>query len=328
MSGMVAVTEARTTMVPSADALPDVLPTDRLLASGMPVPELRRELRRIDDVRNVGSVLLTWGQALVTIGGAVWLDHPLAYAAGFLLMGPAFARFAIIAHEAAHKLLFSNKRMNDAVGRWLLAYPAFIPLEAYRRGHFAHHKEEFGPSEPDLNLYAGYPITRDSFRRKLIRDARGSSGWKNLKGLLGALRSPSARPVALRIFAMQLPLVAAAVLVGRWWLYPLFWLGPWLTTWRVINRLRSIAEHGGMVASKDRRLTTHHVRQSLAARFCLVPFNTGWHLAHHVDMGVPWRNLPALHDELVRSGWVTEDLTYPTYRALWRALRSRPAAGA
>lgn len=328
MSGMVAVTEARTTMVPSADALPDVLPTDRLLASGMPVPELRRELRRIDDVRNVGSVLLTWGQALVTIGGAVWLDHPLAYAAGFLLMGPAFARFAIIAHEAAHKLLFSNKRMNDAVGRWLLAYPAFIPLEAYRRGHFAHHKEEFGPSEPDLNLYAGYPITRDSFRRKLIRDARGSSGWKNLKGLLGAVRSPSARPVALRIIAMQLPLVAAAVLVGRWWLYPLFWLGPWLTTWRVINRLRSIAEHGGMVASKDRRLTTHHVRQSLAARFCLVPFNTGWHLAHHVDMGVPWRNLPALHDELVRSGWVTEDLTYPTYRALWRALRSRPAAGA
>ena len=53
-----------------------------------------------------------------------------------------------------------------------------------------------------------------------------------------------------------------------------------------------------------------------------VPYNTGWHLAHHVDMGVPWRNLPKLHAELVRAGWVTEELTYPTYRALWRKLAS------
>ena len=96
-----------------------------------------------------------------------------------------------------------------------------------------------------------------------------------------------------------------------------------MTVWRVINRLRAIAEHGGMTASEDRRLTTHHVRQTLA-RFVLVPFNTGWHLAHHVDMGVPWRNLPRLHAELVAAGWVTEGLEYPNYRALWRALRARP----
>ena len=60
----------------------------------------------------------------------------------------------------------------------------------------------------------------------------------------------------------------------------------------------------------------------------MVPFNTGWHLAHHVDMGVPFRNLPHLHRELVDSGWVTEDLTYPSYRALWAALSSRPPAEA
>jgi fatty acid desaturase len=322
---MVAVTEPRSTVVPAADVLPDVLPTDRLTVTGLPAPELRAELRKIADVRNVGSVLLAWTQALGTIGAAVWIGHPLAYVAAFILMGPAFARFAIIGHEAAHKLLFTNKRVNDFVGRWLLAYPSFVPLDQYRRGHFAHHKDEFGPNEPDLNLYNGYPITAASFRRKLWRDARGTSGWKNLKGLLGALRSPSSRSIALRILVMQVPLVVAAVLVGRWWLYPLLWLGPWMTTWRVINRLRSIAEHGGMQRSKDRRQTTHHVRQSWLARFWIVPLNTGWHLAHHVDMGVPWRNLPRLHAELEAAGWVTPDLTYPSYRALWRALRSRPA---
>jgi len=322
---MVAVTEARTTVVPQLDELPDVLPTARLTTSAMPVAELRGELRRIDNVRNVGSVLLCWAQPLVTIGAAVWIGHPLAYLAAFILMGPAFARLAILGHEAAHKLLFTNKRWNDAVGRWVIAYPSFVPLDAYRRGHFAHHKDEFGPNEPDMNLYNGYPITEASFRRKLWRDARGTSGWKNLKGLLNALRSPSSRLIALRIFAMQVPLVVAAVLVGRWWLYPLLWLGPWLTTWRVINRLRSIAEHGGMQRSKDRRQTTHHVEQSWLARFWIVPFNTGWHLAHHVDMGVPWRNLPKLHAELEGAGWITPDFTYPSYRALWRALRSRAA---
>ena len=313
------------TMVPGPDLLPDVLPTDRLLAGGKPVPELRSDLRRIDDRRNVGSVLLTLAQPVATIGAAIWLDTPLAWVAAFLLMGPVHARFAILAHEAAHKLLFTNKRWNDLVGRWLLAYPAFVPFDAYRRSHFAHHREEFGPGEPDMNLYVGYPITPASFRRKLRRDALGKSGWKNLRALVTALRSATARPVVLRILAAQLLVLVPLTLIGRPELYLFLWLAPWLTVWRVINRLRAIAEHGGMTLSKDRRMTTHHVRQSLPARFVLVPFHTGWHLAHHVDMGVPWRNLPALHHELVAAGWVTPGLEYPSYRALWRALRSRPA---
>ena len=312
-------------MLPAPALLPDVLPTDRLGAGGKPVPEIRNDLRRIDDLRNVGSVLLTLAQPVVTIGAAIWLDNPVAWVAAFLLMGPVHARFAILGHEAAHKLLFTNKRWNDVVGRWLLAYPALVPFDLYRRSHFAHHREEFGPAEPDMNLYVGYPITQASFRRKLRRDAVGVSGWKNLKGLLSAFRSASARPVALRILAGQLLVLVPLALIGRPELYLFLWLAPWLTVWRVINRLRAIAEHGGMARSRDRRLTTHHVRQTWPARFVLVPFHTGWHLAHHVDMGVPWRNLPRLHDELVAAGWVVPDLEYPSYRALWQALRSRPA---
>ena len=312
-------------MVPPADRLPDVLPTDRLTRSGMPVPELRAELRRIPNLRNVWAVAVAWLQAAAIIGLAVWVAHPLGYLAAVVAMGATFARLAILAHEAAHKLLFTNKRINDWVGRWLLAYPAFIPLDAYRRSHFAHHKDEFGPNEPDLGLYAGYPITPSSFRRKLVRDAVGISGWKNLTPLLRATRSSTARPLALRILGVQAVLLAVAVLAGRPELYLILWLIPWMTSWRVMNRLRAIAEHAGMERSDDRRRTTHHVRQNLAVRLTIVPYNTGWHLAHHVDMGVPWTKLPALHDELVASGWVTPGIEYPNYRSLWRALASRPA---
>lgn len=317
--------EPRATVVPAVDSLPDVLPTARLTATGVPVPEIRAELRRIASYRNVGSVVLMWTQAIATVWVAVWIGNPIAYAVAFLLMGPAHARFASLGHEAAHRLLFTNKRANDFVGRWLIGSPSFFPFDLYRRVHFAHHRDEFGPNEPDLDLYNGYPITRASFWRKMRRDAFGSTGWKNLEPLLRGIRIPAARPTVLGILAMQLPLLAAAVAVGKWWLWPLLWLGPWLTVWRVINRLRAIAEHGGMVRSKDRRLTTHHVRQGWLARFVMVPFNIGWHLAHHVDIAVPWRNLPALQRELEASGWVGQPITWPSYRALWRALRAQPA---
>lgn len=313
-------------LAPADDALPQVLPTDRLLTGGKPVPALRAELRRIPNLRNAVSVVSVLIQSFGVIALAVWLDHPLAWVAAFLLMGRAFALYAILAHEAAHRLLFSKRWANDGIGRWVLAYPAFVPFDAYRRSHFAHHRDELGPDEPDLALYARYPVTRASWRRKLTRDAVGNSGWKNLKGLLLAVRSSTARPIALRILGVQVVLVVGFALVGRPELYLFLWLAPWMTVWRVLNRLRAVAEHGGMTRSPDRRQTTHHVEQHWTARFWIAPFNTGWHLAHHVDMGIPFRHLPALHDELVAAGWVTPGLTYPSYVALWKACASRPAA--
>ena len=77
-----------------------------------------------------------------------------------------------------------------------------------------------------------------------------------------------------------------------------------------------------MQRSKDRRETTHSVRQSWAARFMLVPFNIGWHLAHHVDSGVPFRNLPRYHAALREAGYVDDMLEHPSYHELWRALRT------
>jgi fatty acid desaturase len=314
----------RHSVVPPAESLPDVLPTDRLREGARLRTDLRADLRRIPNLANVLTVVSLWVQIAAVIGGAIWLHHPVAWIVAFLLMGRAFSQLLILGHEAAHLLLFSNRKLNDFVGKWLLDYPGLVPFEIYRKGHMAHHKDEMGPDEPDKALYAPYPVTRASLRRKLTRDAFFVSGWKNMRPLLAGLRSRTGRPIALKILATQVVLVAAFTALGRPELYLFLWVAPWMTVWRVINRLRAIAEHGGLIRSSDRRQTTHHVRQSAAARFALVPYNTGWHLAHHVDIGIPYRNLPALHHELEAAGWVTPDFVYPNYRALWRALASRP----
>ena len=62
-----------------------------------------------------------------------------------------------------------------------------------------------------------------------VYPARGSSGWKSLKGLAYAWKSPTARPIAAKITAAQLGVWALLwVGLGRWWLYPVLWLAPWL----------------------------------------------------------------------------------------------------
>jgi len=311
----------------------DVMPDGRLVSS-------RREaLRQIPSMRNGLSVVSVFVQTALLIFLAVHFG-PIAWLPVFILMGRAHAQVASLMHEAAHRLLFRNRTLNDFVGRWLIGYPAFTNTDAYRRVHMAHHREEFGPNEPDIALYANYPISTASWRRKLVRDAEGQTGLRLLRDQLHGARSEVAlvRQTLFKILAVQAVLIVGAIVAGYWWAYPLFWLLPYLTVWRVINRLRSVAEHGGLMASDDRRIATHSVEQHWAARFFLVPFNIGFHLAHHVDAGVPFRNLPKYHRMLVDSSYVNVNgssndgsdkvasdgrgYQYPNYRSLWSALHT------
>ena len=304
------------------NATDDVMPDGRLVSSR------RDALRQIPSVRNGLSVVSVFAQTAVLIYLAVHFG-PIAWLPVFVLMGRAHAQFASLMHEAAHRLLFRNRSQNDFVGRWLIGYPAFTNTDAYRRVHMAHHREEFGPNEPDIALYANYPISAASWRRKLARDAQGRTGLRLLRDQLRGARSEVAvvRQTLFKILAVQAVLIVGAIVAGYWWVYPLFWLLPYLTVWRVINRLRSVAEHGGLMASDDRRIATHSVEQHWTARFFLVPFNIGFHLAHHVDAGVPFRNLPKYHQMLVDSSYVTvgsdgQGYQYPNYRSLWSALHT------
>jgi len=303
------------------DDLPPFAGSVRLRPDGRPRGAFRDELRRLPDVRNALAVVSVLTQPVVITWAVVTVDHWLAWAAGMVLMGSVFARFLALNHEAAHRLLFSNRRLNDLVGTNLLGWLAFGDgSHAYRRAHASHHRDEFGPKEPDLALYARYPIGRASMRRKLTRDAVGVSGWKNLRPPLERLLRQGRRRLGLRFLTGMAFTFTLFALAGHPWAWVLLWFVPWMTVWRVINRLRAIAEHAGMTRSDDRRRTTHDVRQSLPARVLMVPYNIGLHLAHHVDSGIPWRNLPAFHRALVEDGYAVPRITHRSYVRLWRDL--------
>ena len=308
-------------MTPASAVVPQFAGSQRLRPDGRPTREFRDQLRQIDNRRNAFTVAHTLATPVFIVWAAITIDHWAGWIAAFGLMGSVFARFAILNHEAAHRLLFSNRRINDFVGQWVFGLLAFgSGSDAYRRSHAAHHRDEFGPNEPDFLLYALYPIPVASWRRKLRRDALFVSGAKNFRSFFRSFRSLKTIQYGLRTVAGQLIVLTPLLVIGRpeLWLY--LWLVPYMTIWRVFNRLRAVAEHAGLERSPDRRLTTHHVEQSWLPRFWFVPFNTGWHLAHHVDSGIGFRNLPVLHRALVDDGYLDQAMVYPTYRSLWSAL--------
>ncbi len=315
-------------MVLDASAFPSATPTDKILLTGRPSPQWRTELRRIPNLRNAISIASIYTQTIGIIWIVLVLKHPIVFVAAFLLMGRAHAQLLALMHESAHRQLFRNRKLNDFAGRWLLGYMSFVNTDGYRYVHMAHHREEFGPNEPDIPLYSNYPITRASFWRKMRRDGLGRTGFRMLreqfKDLFGA--ESLQRATQRKIFSIHgILLIVTAIFVNPW-VYLVLWLLPYLTVWRVMNRLRAIAEHGGLRADSDTRITTHSVKQHLFSRFFLVPYNLGWHIAHHMDSGIPFRSLPKYHRQLRASGFVSEAYEYNSYLAIWRALRSRPEA--
>ena len=295
--------------------------SDLLRPDGRPIPEFRAELRRIPNLRNAITTLSILAAPIAIVAAVMAIGQWWAVVLAFLPMGNVQTRLYILHHEAAHRLLFSNRRLNDVIGINVLGWVAFgTGTHHYRRAHAAHHRDEFGPNEPDFLLYSFYPIEPSSMIRKLRRDITGVSAYRILKPRFTGLLRPKYLRLSLRFFAGQVLVFGAFLLAGAPWLYLLLWVLPYLTWYQLQNRLRSIGEHGGMTRSSDRRDTTHHVGQHPLARLLITPYGVGYHLAHHVDSGIPFRNLPRLHRALDEGGYLEGASVWPSYPALWRAL--------
>src|SRR5471032_131887 len=108
------------------------------------------------------------GVALVTL----W-PNPLTWLIAVTVVGARQLGLAILMHEAAHGGLHTNKAINEWVGQWLCAVPVGADLASYRSYHLQHHKFTQQPEDPDLSLSAPFPISKESYTRKAIRDLTG-----------------------------------------------------------------------------------------------------------------------------------------------------------
>jgi fatty acid desaturase len=261
------------------------------------------------------------------------------------LIGSRQLGLAIVMHEAAHRTLFTNRRLNDWAGNWLAAYWIFLSVELYRPYHLQHHAHTALDRDPDLILKRGFPTTPRSMARKVARDLLGIVGLKRLVGTAAFLMSAAfgkrarkgetvtfmgsevTRGDALRAllgFALTQTLLFAALWALGQPLLFLLWAGSWLTTQNLVTRIRSIAEHAMTPATDDPFQNTRTVRAGWLARLFVAPNRVNHHLEHHLLMTVPHHQLPRLHIMLRERGLLEGACMAGSYG---QVLRQATAAG-
>src|SRR5215467_9199380 len=147
--------------------------------------------------------LLCVAHAWIVIGAAMavyaFWPNPLTFVAAVVIIGGRQLGLAILQHDAAHGVLTRTKSLNEWVGQWLCAYPVLGNMITYRHYHLVHHRRTQQPDDPDIGLSAPFPITRASFKRKMIRDITGQTGWKQRKAQFLSAIGAADEPLALRV---------------------------------------------------------------------------------------------------------------------------------
>ena len=128
-------------------------------------------LQQRSNLHGIVAVSFTWTVISVCFVLLAWI-----------VLGGRHLALAILHHEAAHKTLFRNTKLNDCVGQWLCAWPGWNDLHRYRPHHLAHHLRTNQAKDPDLSLVTPFPTSQASLRRKLLRDLVGITGVKALFG--------------------------------------------------------------------------------------------------------------------------------------------------
>lgn len=270
----------------------------------------RDELRELSRTTNWQGAVMLGGDLLLLAGAfamAIIWPNPLTLLAAIALIAGRQLSLAIVLHDCAHKSLFRSPKLNEFVGRWIGGAAVDVPLQLYRDYHLDHHRHAGTDKDPDQGLVKAYPVTRDSLRRKFIRDLTGQTAFKEL---VMAWKTPDwAAKTPFLVF--QAVLLGALTLAGAPWALALWWAAR-IFLYPFIMRLRNIGEHGAATNRYDTepRLNTHTTLANGIERLLVAPNHVNYHLEHHMFAAVPPYNLPRLHRLLASRGY------YQGYRCI------------
>jgi fatty acid desaturase len=299
-----------------------------------------RRLTSRSSWRGMWLVAHAWGTIVAGVALVTIWPNPLTWLIAVMIVGTRQLGLAILMHEAAHGGLHSNKAINEFVGQWLCAVPVGADLASYRAYHLQHHRFTQQPEDPDLSLSAPFPISKESYRRKAIRDLTGQTFVKQRLPLLLALFRTSAKdePVSHESFVssgrekMLRFLGVNALLFALFWLAAagIWYVGVWLVgmaTWlSLVTRIRNIAEHACTSTDED---PFSHARTTLAGpleRALIAPYWVNYHAEHHLFMYLPCYQLPEAHRLLVEKGLIRRMEVRPGYLDVMRLATSRTQA--
>jgi fatty acid desaturase len=256
----------------------------------------------------------------VSVALAFW-PNPLIVGLAVIIIGTRQHALFVMAHDAAHYLLYDSRWLNDAVGRACSTVQG-LSMRTYRVIHRLHHNHLYGELDPDTALHGGYPRGRAYLVKKLLKDLAGLTAWKTYAYFLGGApalntaTNKAVRPLddtssklrdearSDRNAVIFFHLIALLLfgLSGYLVQYLVLWILPLVTVVQAILRLRAIAEHG---ATTDFSSPLTAARTNVAPawlEWLIFPHQVNYHIEHHLYASVPHYNLRSLHREMVERG--------------------------
>lgn len=293
-------------------------------------PDQWSRLTSRNSLRGMWLVVHAWGTIAAVVALVTLWPNPLTWLIAVTVVGARQLGLAILMHEAAHGGLHSNRAINEWVGQWLCAVPVGADLASYRSYHLQQ------PEDPDLSLSAPFPITKESFTRKAIRDLTGQTFVKQRLPLFLSLfrRNRADEAVSHESFVSSGADKVARFLAVNILMFALFWLagagiwyfGVWvlaMATWLpLVTRIRNIAEHACTSTGED---PFSHARTTLAGpieRLLIAPYWVNFHAEHHLFMYLPCYRLPEAHRLLAEKGLIERMEVRPGYLDVMRLATS------
>lgn len=257
-------------------------------------PSAHRRLLRVGPWRPLADICLDWLLVLLSVKVvAVWGPWLVPFA--IVVIANRQRALGNILHDAGHRNLSRNLRVNDLIATALVAPLVFASLERYRTVHFQHHLALGNPAaDPDFLDAGGEAPARwvAAFRRQLA----APGAWKG--SLWGHLFTAQVgwRAQLFIVGWWVLALLALVSIAGTGFavLFLALWLASRATAFHLITTLREMCDHFGLRAggifSYTRDMACHG-----AWRWLVHPRNNGYHLTHHLLPAIPYYRLPAAH---------------------------------
>ena len=290
--------------------------------------------------RGMWLVAHCWGAIIAAVALVTIWPNPFTWLIAVMIVGTRQLGLAILMHEAAHGGLHTSQKINEFVGQWLCAVPVGASLAGYRAYHLKHHRYTQQPEDPDLGLSAPFPISKDSFGRKVFRDLTGQTFVKQrLPLFMEFFRS---QPVVEEVHddetenflssggeAMMNFLCFNALLFALFYFAGagIWFFGVWvvaMATWfPLVTRVRNIAEHACTSTGPDPFSHARTTHANFIERALIAPYWVNYHAEHHLFMYLPCYRLPEAHRLLGEKGLVARIDVAPNYLDVLRLATSR-----
>jgi fatty acid desaturase len=271
------------------------------------------------DIKGAWMVAHAWIVIFAAMGLFFYWPNPLTFLAAVIIVGGRQLGLAVLMHDGAHGILFKTRKINDWVSQWLCAYPVFTETWSYRKYHLKHHRFTQQEEDPDLSLSAPFPITKASFKRKILRDLTGQTAFKQRRAQVRAALGNKDWPREKRIefffsklggaIAMNVLLFGILAAWGHPFAYLYLWILPFVTWHQLIIRIRNIGEHAVVPPTEDIFLNARTTHAGPITRLILAPYFVNYHVEHHMMMYVPCYHLPRAQ-KLLRSKGLDQKMEF------------------